>query len=424
VSDSFSQSNILSPAGGPSKIPKSWLQQRREMLQLDLRCQLTAAEYRLYRFYNQDKDYAYMLNFLPSNEQRNTFQAALNDPNWKVLLDNKWLFHMHYEQFGLPLPQVYGLYDQGAGFTRTGKPLTTSEDLRTFFEEVRPSSLVAKPLGGIMGKQVLILKEIQYQNGGLQAVANTNERFTFEQLAEMLEQPPTVRYYMSGGYKLALTGYLLQEKLEQHTFLNTLAPYTTNTIRVVTFLNHRHDVDIHFTILRLGRQGNMADNWDRGGISIAIDPTTGVLGEGIIKPKYGGQWVQVHPDSGVRFTGQQIPYWHQILAFCTQAAKVTPKVRTIGWDVAITPTGPVLIEGNPDWDLGMVQVHTNGFLQPEVRAQLAHFGLFFPEENLPSFSPRAWWVRHRETSRGRTFRGGGSLPYRVVRRLRGMAKGR
>ncbi len=424
MSGSSSKSSIPGPTGGPGKTFKNWLHQRREMLQLDLRYQLTATEYRLYRFHEQNKDYPYMLNFLPSNEQRNTFQAALNDPNWKVLLDNKWLFHVHYEQFGLPLPQVYGLYDQKAGFTKTGKPLTTSKDLRTFFDEVRPRSLVAKPLGGIMGKQVLILKEIQYQNGELQAVANTDERFTFEQLAKMLEQPPSVKYYMSGGYKLHLTGYLLQEKLEQHTFLNTLAPYTTNTIRVVTFLNHRHDVDIHFTVLRLGRQGNMADNWDRGGISVAIDPTTGILGEGIIKPKYGGQWVQVHPDSGVRFTGQQVPYWPQILALCTQAAKVTPKVRTIGWDVAITPTGPVLIEGNPDWDLAMVQVHTNGFLQPEVRRQLAHFGLTFPEGTLPSFSPRGWWVRHRETARGRAFRGGGSLPYRVVRRLRGMAKGR
>lgn len=392
------------------------------MLQLHLRCRLTAGEYRLYRFHEQDKDYAYMLNFLPGDAFRNAFRLVLNDPNWKVLLDNKWLFQMHYEQFGLPLPQVYGLYDQEGGFTKTGNRLTTREDLRAFFDAVKPASLVVKPLGGIMGKRVLILKEVQYTDGELQVVDNTDERFTFEQLAEKLEQPPNVRYYMSGGYKLDLTGYLLQEKIEQHPFLNTLAPYTTNTIRVVTFLNHRSDVDIHFTILRLGRQGNMADNWDRGGISVAIDPTTGVLGEGIIKPKYGGQWVQVHPDSGVRFTGQQIPYWHQILAACTQAARVTPKVRTIGWDVALTPTGPVLIEGNPDWDLGMVQVHTNGFLQPEVRAQLAHFGLAFPEETLPPFSPRAWWVRLREQSRYRAFYRR-TLPRQLVRRLRQLAHG-
>ncbi|CAA9379176.1 MAG: hypothetical protein AVDCRST_MAG93-9049, partial [uncultured Chloroflexia bacterium] len=202
---------------------------------------------------------------------------------------------------------------------------------------------------------------------------------------------------------LDLTGYLLQAKVPQHDHLNALAPSTTNTVRVVTFLDHTNTVHIHFAILRLGRQGNVADNWDRGGISVAIDPATGVLGAGVLKPKYGGQWLEVHPDSGVRFTGQQLPYWEEIVALCLQAARVLPKVRSVGWDVAITPTGPVLIEGNPDWDLPMVQVHTQGYLQPAIREQLAHLGLRFPERTLPPVSLRDWSVRLRERYRDRAF---------------------
>ena len=56
----------------------------------------------------------------------------------------------------------------------------------------------------------------------------------------------------------------------------------------------------------MGRRGNAVDNWDQGGISIGLDLRTGVLNKGIIKPKYGGQWVDVHPDSGVPFTGLQM----------------------------------------------------------------------------------------------------------------------
>ena len=92
-----------------------------------------------------------------------------------------------------------------------------------------------------------------------------------------------------------------------------------------------------------------------------------------------------------------------MLAICTRAAQVTPRLRSIGWDVALTPTGPVLIEGNPDWDLAMVQVHTDGYLQPTVRQQLAHFGLTFPEDQLPPVSLRDWWVRLRENRRGYAF---------------------
>jgi hypothetical protein len=74
----------------------------------------------------------------------------------------------------------------------------------------------------------------------------------------------------------------------------------------------------------------------------------------------------------------------------SHAAQVTRNLRSIGWDVALTPDGPVINEGNPDWDLPMVQVHTEGLLQPDVRQQLASFGITFPESTLPPISLREW----------------------------------
>jgi len=212
-----------------------------------------------------------------------------------------------------------------------------------------------------------------------------------------------VRFYTT-GYELDLTGYLLQAKLQQHQFMSEIAPWTTNTIRVVTFLDQNNDVDVQFTIVRLGRRGNVADNWDAGGISVHVDPATGVMGSGVLKPKYGGQWMETHPDSGVRFAGRAIPHWDEVLSICTRAARLTPKMRSIGWDVALTPDGPVIIEGNPDWDLAMVQVHTDGLLQPDVRAKLAHFGLTYPEGKLPPISVRGWSARVMELYRGQMFK--------------------
>ncbi len=402
MSTASSKADAQNAAGGTGRRVKSWLQQRREMLQLYARYMLLPTDYRLYRFSEQDKDYRYMLNFLTPYALSFKVVAVLNDPSWKVVLDNKWLFYTHYRRFDLPLPEVYGIYDPQMGFRSSGQPLTTPEDLRAFLEEVKPSALVVKPLGGIQGKGVLILNELRYDGETIIAVTNTGETLTFAQLAELLEQPPNVRHY-NAGYKLDLPGYLLQEKIQQHEFLNELAPTTTNTIRVVTFLDRNNEVDIHFTILRLGRQGNMADNWDRGGISVAVDPTTGVLGAGVLKPKYGGQWLEVHPDSKVRFTGRTLPYWQETVELCTKAAKVSPRLHSIGWDVALTPQGPVLIEGNPDWDLPMVQVHSHGLLQPEVRRKLADFGLVFPEGKLPPVRLRNWWVRLKEQYRDAVF---------------------
>jgi hypothetical protein len=110
----------------------------------------------------------------------------------------------------------------------------------------------------------------------------------------------------------------------------------------------------------------------------------------VLKPKYGSQRVEVHPDTGTRFSGLQMPFWKEVLDLCTRAARVTPNLRSVGWDIALTPEGPVIVEGNPDWDLPMVQVHTNGLLQPDVRRQLAGFGIVFPEGKLPPISLREW----------------------------------
>lgn len=395
--------NGASPTTRDMSQVKSRVQQRREKLQIYTRHMIPPGQYLLYRFHERDKDYRYMLNFLSTNAQKQQMQAVLNDQSWKVVLDNKWLFYLHYRQFDLALPEVYGIYEPGTGFRRTGEALADAQDLRTFLQEVKPSALVAKPLGGIMGKEVLILNELQYADTTINATTNTGQQLTFDELSELLNRRPNVRYYMNGGYKLDLAGYLLQEKIEQHSFLNELAPYTTNTIRVVTLLDRNNKVNILFTILRLGRRGNMADNWDRGGVSVAIDQATGTLGSGVLKPKYGGQWLEVHPDSQQRFTGQTLPFWSEVIELCTKAARFSPHVRSIGWDVALTPQGPVLIEGNPDWDLAMVQVHTHGLLQPDVRQKLAEFGLQFPEGELPPFSVRQWWSRLREQYRDFAF---------------------
>lgn len=413
VSTTPQPSAMLTSTGGGHK---SQEQQRHEMRQMFLRCLLKPEEYQLYRFYESDKDYRYMLNFLPNNALRHKFRVTLNDQDWKVVLDNKWLFHLHYQQFGLPLPRVYGIYDPSGGFSSSGDALSNAEALKNLLLRHRPSNLVIKPLGGIMGKRLLIFSSLDYSGDEIRGVTNTDQTLSFGEITKILDQPPNVRYYMTGGYQLNLTGYLLQERLEQHPFLTALAPSTTNTIRVVTFLDQNGQVDIQFTILRLGRAGNTADNWDRGGISVAVDPTTGILGKGVLKPKYGGDWMEVHPDTGVRFTGQRLPYWDEVIAVCRKAAEVAPKVRSIGWDVALTPNGPVLIEGNPDWDLHMVQVHSNGLLQPAVRAKLAAFGLRFPEGKLPGVSLKDWTIRLREQSRERVMYKS-TVPRRIARAL-------
>ena len=66
-----------------------------------------------------------------------------------------------------------------------------------------------------------------------------------------------------------------------------------------------------------------------------------------------------HPDTGITFIGYQIPMLPEAIALAKKAAMVIPQMRHVGWDIAITPDGPVIVEGNehPGTDLCQLAPH-------------------------------------------------------------------
>lgn len=60
-----------------------------------------------------------------------------------------------------------------------------------------------------------------------------------------------------------------------------------------------------------------------------------------------GKKYRKHPDSGKQIIGFQIPAWDKVCALAKQAALICPKLRMIGWDIAVTKSyEAILIEGN------------------------------------------------------------------------------
>ena len=53
-----------------------------------------------------------------------------------------------------------------------------------------------------------------------------------------------------------------------------------------------------------------------------------------------------HPKTHFVPKGYKIPMWDDVLQLVKEAAYVVPEVAYVGWDVALTKDGPVLIEGN------------------------------------------------------------------------------
>lgn len=60
--------------------------------------------------------------------------------------------------------------------------------------------------------------------------------------------------------------------------------------------------------------------------------------------------------TGIKFDGFQIPYWEEIKEMVLEAALVNDKVNLVGWDVAISKNGPLIIEGNRGPGFDLVQI--------------------------------------------------------------------
>lgn len=151
------------------------------------------------------------------------------------------------------------------------------------------------------------------------------------------------------------TEFLVQMRLVQHDVMNRIYPHSVNTLRIVT-VRDKTGKPIYFTgLLRIGANGNVVDNWAKGGIVVGIDSEGKLSKYGYFKPSYGKVAV-VHPDTDVCFEGYVIPYFKEAVELCLKFHSKLKKVHSIGWDVAITPDGPCLVEGNDNFEISLHQV--------------------------------------------------------------------
>lgn len=136
------------------------------------------------------------------------------------------------------------------------------------------------------------------------------------------------------------SGFLAEEILVNHNDIKVLNPSSLNTIRIITIVTKR-DVEFLYAGIRIGAPNSRVDNISMGGKVAAIDLNTGAIKSGFLSKTTSE--VQFKIDD---YTGKIIPCWGELLSFVKRAARTVPGVRYVAWDVAITPKGPALIEGN------------------------------------------------------------------------------
>jgi Sugar-transfer associated ATP-grasp len=150
--------------------------------------------------------------------------------------------------------------------------------------------------------------------------------------------------------------FLFEETLVQHPALAAIFPGSVNTVRVLTCGEPSAPPAAIAAILRLGVGRHAVDNASQGGIFVGVDLATGRLFPQARRFfKHGGDVHAAHPDTGFRFEGTEVPRYAEVLAAAEGAAAHVPH-DLIGWDVAVTEAGPVVIEGNALPHLPMMEI--------------------------------------------------------------------
>lgn len=137
---------------------------------------------------------------------------------------------------------------------------------------------------------------------------------------------------------------IIEEVLSNCAELSAIHEKSLNTVRVYTIVNKEGDSDILTMALRCGQSNADIDNWGAGGVGYNIDLKYGVIDRPGRDKK--GAFHVFHPGTDVCMVGYHIPMFNEVWQYALRVASHNKKVLFAGLDIAITPTGPELIEVN------------------------------------------------------------------------------
>lgn len=138
--------------------------------------------------------------------------------------------------------------------------------------------------------------------------------------------------------------YVMEEVLENDKDFAVMNESSLNSVRATTMIDKNGNPILLSLMLRVGKPGQIVDNWGAGGFLIDIDVESGC----VIKPaldKKNRPYIS-HPDTGFQFVGWHLPKLDELKEYVNKLCMVEKTARFVGWDIAYTPNGFDLVEVN------------------------------------------------------------------------------
>lgn len=135
---------------------------------------------------------------------------------------------------------------------------------------------------------------------------------------------------------------IVEEFIVQHEELARVYADAVSVVRIVTVIA---DGRVHCPVaaITFACSAGVSNLW-QGGLYCMIDVDSGEIVSPAITQS--GDVHRVHPHSGRPMQGMVLPFWPEAVRLVEEAARVIDSIGYVGWDLAITEDGPLLIEGN------------------------------------------------------------------------------
>jgi len=246
----------------------------------------------------------------------------------RVNLGDKLAFHICCRAHGLPSPPVLILAQRGELYWRDA---TKEDDL--------DRDLFIKPRQWRGARKALWLRRVA--------------PFTWRTKSGVVWSLDELFEYLQ--YESEARDLLLQPMLDNDASIADLADQSLIAIRVITCLDAGETPIVTHAMLRV--LSKLEPRWHgKREHAARIDLQSSRLGpmcnDKDLKP---GCWSDHHPVTGAPVTGRVLTAWPDIRVLAVGAHQVFSDRMLIGWDIALTPSGPVILEGNSYPDVHFLQ---------------------------------------------------------------------
>ena len=243
----------------------------------------------------------------------------LNSPEYYSILEDKYFFSKILEGNGFRSPQNLYLVDPSGIY---------DIEFRTYIAE---KEFLQKDIDGFC-------KLINGYGGGM--------IYQLEVVSGRLLINKESRTFSDFKNLLGHNKYLIQKRIVQHPEMNVLNPSCINTLRMLT-MRTGQTIHLFQDYLRVGINNNYVDNGMSGNIMVGIREDGSLMdnaySSGKDAPTYA---MDRHPQTNIKFSDFTIPCYSESVEVVKSLHQLYQQFFMIGWDIGITPDGPIVIEGN------------------------------------------------------------------------------